>query len=457
MGETSLFIFRRDLRLYDNTGLIEALNNSDTVIPIFIFTPTQLDSQRNKLKSNNCVQFMIESLKDLEANLEKKGGKLYYFYGEPDKVVEQILESKNIDSVYVNRDYTLYSKKRDNKMEKVCKKNKVIFNSYDDSLLLPLHSVLTGSGTVYKVFTPFYNKAKGLPIPKPEANSRKNYYSGSLKGQYKGSIDKFYDNNPNIHVKGGRKAGKKILKELKEHKDYDKTRDTPSIETTHLSAYNKFGCVSIREVYWECVDQLGESNGLVRQLFWRDFYYNIGAEYDDIWKGKPFYEKYEDLEWYGTSSQFKKWKEGKTGYPIIDAAMRQLNQTGYMHNRCRLIVANFLIKLVGINWKKGEYYFARQLVDYDPNQNNGNWQWVASTGAVSEQSTRIYNPWSQTRKIDPKCEYIKTWLPELKDLPESDIFKWNVTYVEYDIDYPKPMIDYKEAREKGLKMYKAIS
>jgi len=452
---TSIFIFRRELRLYDNTALIEALKNSDTVIPIFIFTPTQLDS--NKLKSNNCVQFMIESLKELEEDLKKKGGKLYYFYDEPEKVLEKIMTEKTIDAVYVNRDYTLYSKKRDEKLEKVCKKNGADFNSYDDSLLLPLHSVVTGSGTVYKVFTPFFNKAKNLPIPKPEANSRKNYYSGSLKGQYKGSIDKFYgEKNPNLHLHGGRKLGKKILKSLGEHGDYDKTRDQPAVETTHLSAYNKFGCVSIREVYWAFVEQLGKSNGLVRQLYWRDFYYNLGAEFDHVWKGKPFYEKYQDLDWYGTSAQFKKWKEGKTGYPIIDAAMRQLNQTGYMHNRCRLLVSNFLIKLLGINWKKGEYYFAKKLVDYDPNQNNGNWQWVASTGAVSEQSTRIYNPWSQTRKIDPKCEYIKEWVPELKDLPESDIFKWDVTYVEYEIDYPRPMMDYKEAREKGLNMYKSI-
>lgn len=454
MYDTSLFIFRRDLRLYDNTALIEALKNSKKVIPVFIFTPTQLT--KNKLKSSNCVQFMIESLKELNDELKKKGGKLYYFFDEPDVALKNILSEKNIDAVYVNRDYTLYSKKRDNKLEKICKSNDVEFLSYDDSLLLPLHSVLTGSSTVYKVFTPFFNKAKGLPVAKPDANSRKNYYSGPLKGVYKGNIDKFYEHNPDLHVNGGRSAGKKILKNLKEHKDYDKTRDTPSIETTHLSAYNKFGCVSIREVYWAFVDQLGKNNGLVRQLYWRDFYYNLGAEFDHIWQGKPFYEKYDKIKWFGPVSHFNKWKSGKTGYPIIDAAMRQLNQTGYMHNRCRLLVANFLIKLLGVNWKKGEYYFAQQLVDYDPNQNNGNWQWVAGSGAVSEQSTRIYNPWTQTRKIDPKCEYIKRWLPELEDVPESDIFKWNVTYVEYEVDYPKPIIDYKTAREKGLKMYGSL-
>lgn len=456
MHQLSIFIFRRSLRLSDNTGLIQALKESKKVIPIFIFTPEQL--VKNRFKSNNCVQFMMESLEELDGKLRDKGSRLFYFFGKQDEIIGKLIKKYNIDAVYTNRDYTRYSVKRDNKIEKVCENNDTKFYSIEDLLLQPFGSILTGGNTIYTKFTPFHKKAKKVPVKKPVTNKYKNYYpkKNKLINEYKKNIHKFYKKNDNLHVNGGRKNALKILNKISQFKGYNKNRDELTYNTTHLSAYIKFGCVSIREVYHTFKKKLQSTNKLLTQLYWRDFYYNISQEYPNIYSG-AMKEKYNKIKWTNNSTWFRKWKEGKTGFPIVDAGMRQMNTTGFMHNRARLIVSNFLIKVLLTNWQKGEWYFATQLVDYDPAVNNGNWQWSSSSGADSQPYFRVFNPWLQGKKFDKDAEYIKKWVPELEDVPNRDIHKWNEVYDKYvGTGYPKPIVDYKKQKEKGVKMYARI-
>ena len=230
---------------------------------------------------------------------------------------------------------------------------------------------------------------------------------------------------------------------------YSKTRNELSISTSELSPYIKFGCISIREVY----QAFKTKHDFIRQLFWRDFYANILYSFPHV-LGSAMKPNYNKLHWHNNSNLFKKWCNGETGYPVVDAGMRQLLQTGYMHNRARLIVSSFLVKTLLISWEKGEKYFAQHLVDYDPASNNGNWQWTAGSGADSQPYFRIFNPWEQTKNYDSNCEYIKQWIPELKDVPNKDILNWENTYSQYkNIKYPKPIVNYKTQKELTLHMY----
>jgi deoxyribodipyrimidine photo-lyase len=263
-------------------------------------------------------------------------------------------------------------------------------------------------------------------------------------------MKKFTVVNPNILVNGGRKEGIKLLRRAKKTQTkYIKTRNDLSGSTSQLSAFIKFGCVSIREVYHE----MKEIKDFSRQLVWRDFYANIMFEYSHV-MGKPMKLRYENIKWDNNMIWFKAWCNGKTGFPIVDAGMTELNTTGYCHNRSRLIVMSFLIKIMFIDWRKGEKYFATQLIDYDPSSNNGNTQWVAGSGADSQMYNRIFNPWTQAKTYDPCCKYIKKWLPQLKDVPNSDIFNWDTKWKDYShVKYIKPICDYKKQREIVLKSY----
>jgi deoxyribodipyrimidine photo-lyase len=454
--QTSIFIFRRDLRLHDNTGLLAALRKSETVIPIFIMTPTQLID--NPYKSDNCVQFMFESLEDLDGQIRKvSDSKLYYFFGETVDVLDEIIAKSKASAVFVNRDYTPYSRKRDKEIAKMCQRSEIEFCSYEDLLLQPVGSVLTGSGTIYTKFTPFFNNARKIPVRDPVVNRYKNYWTGKIKNEYKGNVQEFYQENDSILVNGGRRLALKRLSLIKQFSNYNKTRNDLSGETTHLSAYIKFGCVSIREVYHIFLTKLGRNNDLVKQLYWREFYYNISEAFPHIYSKKgAMREQYDKIPWNKPGKLFKRWKEGRTGFPIIDACMRQMNTSGFMHNRGRLIVSNFLIKIMGISWKEGEKYFATQLVDYDLPNNNGNWQWGAGSGADSQQYNRVFNPWIQSQKFDPDGIYIKRWVPELEDVPAADLHQWDEKHSEYQVEYPEPMLDYKSAKAAVQKMYLAI-
>jgi len=449
----SLFIFRRDLRLDDNTGLLAAAKQSQTVIPCFIFDPAQV-GDTNEFRSTNCIQFMIESLQDLQEQLKKHNGKLYLFFGKADDVIKKLIAQESIDAVFVNRDYTPYSLKRDQAIEQLCHYYKIEFESHDDLLLNSPESIKTGNGTPYGVFTAFWKRSIKEPVAEPINFKKTNFYTQSIDLEESDLIFKkiLPKKNPKIGILGGRQESAKILKHISDFTNYLKTRDIPELKTSRLSAYIKFGTHSIREIYHQFANALGKNHPLIKQLYWRDFFTQV-AYYSPFVFGHSYHKQYDSLPWSYDKKQFTAWCEGKTGFPIVDAGMRELNATGFMHNRVRMIVASFLTKDLHINWLLGEKYFAQQLVDYDPCVNNGNWQWSASTGYDAQPYFRIFNPWLQQSKFDPHCEYIKQWVPELKKAPIKTIHDWYKTK-ENISGYPRPIVDH--AKESALSkiMYK---
>ena len=420
----SAYIFRRDLRLNDNTALLAALEQSDTVYCFFCLDPRQVG--KNEYKSDNAIEFMFNSLTELADDLKKNGGKLHIFHGRPTE-----LPLDKFDAVYVNRDYTPFSVQRDKELQAACEKAGATFHSFHDYLLTNPGDVMTGGGTPYTVYTPFMRRARTVPVRKVVENTHTNY--GSMK--VGGPLPKIHS-NPHLFRKGGRTEALSILSELNNHKKYYDERNFPSIMgTTGLSAHNKFGTVSIREVYWAMKKTVGLDNGLVNELYWRDFYTHVAYHYPHVF-GSAFRKKYNDVKWSHDKKLFKLWCEGKTGFPIVDAGMRQLNETGWMHNRVRMIVASFLTKTLHIDWQWGEKYFAQKLVDYDPCVNNGGWQWAASTGTDAQPYFRIFNPWRQQEKFDADCAYIKRWVPELSGYTRKEIHKGEATeqIVDHDVE-----------------------
>lgn len=422
MAEKCLFIFRRDLRLEDNLGLIFAAQNAKKVIPCFIFTPEQIE--HNPYRSNHCLQFMIESLEDLSDQLKERGGKLYYFYDQPEEVVGKCIKKLGVDLVVANRDYTPYAQVRDQKIGAVCKKNKVEFHIADDALLNAPEETLKADGEPYTVFTPYFKNASKIEVPLPQKNRASNYFTQSIPFAEKSIV--LSQRNPKPFLKGGREAGLKILKQM-----------------THLSPYLKFTVLSPREVY----HQLRGHPDLIRSLYWRDFFSHIAFFFPHVF-GHAFRKKYDRVKWSYDKKAFHRWCEGKTGFPIVDAGMREMNETGFMSNRVRMITASFLTKDLHIDWRWGEKYFAQQLIDYDPAVNNGNWQWVASTGCDAQPYFRIFNPWTQQKKFDPDCEYIKQWVPELKKASSKEIHSGKAT---------EPMVDHTKESKLAIKLYRSVS
>lgn len=456
MHDLSLFIFTRDLRLVDNTSLNLALKNSKKVIPIFILNPLQLNEKENSYKSDNCVQFMMECLDELNSELKKINSRLFYFYGDNETIITKFIKYVNIDAVYINRDYTPFAKKREKEIEKICNLNKINFICEEDYMLTGSNGVLKDNGTTYLKFTPYYRAAQKIKKKKVDTKKYSNYLSKTTKFffEYKKSIHEFYEENNKVWVRGGRKNALNILKKIKNYKNYNKDREFPSLlGTTSLSAYLKFNVVSIREVFETFTSNLASSNHLITQLYWRDFYMQIMANHDVVRKAMK--ESYNTIKWENNAGLIKKWKEGKTGIPIIDAAMRQMNTVGWMHNRCRMIVSNFFVKIMRCDWMIGEKYFAQKLVDYEISQNNGGWQWSASTGTDSQPYFRVFSPWKQANMYDKDCEYIKRYVPELKNVPNKVILKWDELWEDYKIiSYPKPMIqNIQDEFKKTLKLY----
>jgi deoxyribodipyrimidine photo-lyase len=402
-----LFIFRRDFRSIDNIGL-NSIGREDTIYPVFIFTPEQITS--NKYKSDNSVQFMIESLLDLKKNIN-----ITFCYGDMLKVIEDIVIKNNIDSIRCNTDYTPYAIKREKKIETLAKKLKVEFTYYHDVLLFEPSTIRNQSGSIYQKFTPFYRYAIKQKVSNPTNKKIGGIKKVDTKYEITSSkMHSFYTKNDLISVHGGRSDALLILKGIKEFSKYESTRDKLHIDTTHLSAYLKFGCVSIRECFHAMKKSFNLSHPLIRQLIWREFYYHLGYGFIERF-GNSLKTKYDNIVWENDMTLFKAWCSGKTGYPIVDSCMMQLNTTGWMHNRGRLIVASFLIKNLHIDWKLGEKYFAQKLVDYDVLVNQGNWQWVSGSGADSQPYFRVFNPWLQSDKFDKEALYIKKWLPQLME------------------------------------------
>lgn len=462
--EKGLFLFHRDLRIIDNVGLIQAFIECEKVYTCFIFTPEQVGSQ-NTFRSTNAIQFMIESLSELSSEIRKHGGELIVLYGNPTEMSRVLIRSLGVSAVFVNKDYSPYALERESSLADVCKKTDVAYNETSDYYLYEPGTVLTTTGKYYQKFTPFYDAVVGRKVPGVYPYYKRYYqtlskYSGNIA--HKTTLDEMMrryggalvsDSSGRL-VRGGRAEGVARLKHaLKDQKRYSVDRDYLTYETTRLSAYIKFGCVSIREVYHACVHTYGRSSGLIRELIWREFFAHVLYGFPRVLGGYT----YKDVAWRKSTVDFTKWKHGNTGFPIVDACMRELNETGYMHNRGRMIVANFLVKTLLIHWKWGEQYFAQMLTDYDPASNNGNWQSISATGVDQKPYFRDMNPWIQSAKFDPEAEYIKRWVPELKDVVPREIHKWDLYWNDpkhRGIKYPKPMVFYGEQKAKMLAMYR---
>lgn len=456
LHQNTLFIFRRDLRLEDNTGLITALEESKQVLSCFILDPRLLNQPT---PHRNAIQFMFEALYDLDNQLQQKQSQLRIFEGIPEEILPKLISSYDLDAVFVNRDYTPFSRRRDARIQKNCEDAKIVFKQFADALLNEPETISTKSNDPYRVFTPFFRKASGIPISTPKKNPYTNYLSIRRDPQKKLTqilTVKKSDYTNTLLVPGTREAGLDILDNLEAFKQYEITRDIPGQHgTTRLSAHIKFGLCSIREVYSAIVDQLGPSHPLIRQLYWRDFYTHIAYHYPHVFT-RAFKRRYNAIQWNTDKVLFETWCQGKTGFPIVDAGMRELNTTGWMHNRIRMIVASFLTKDLHINWQWGERYFANKLIDYDPAVNNGNWQWAASTGVDAQPYFRIFNPWRQQEKYDPDCNYIKTWIPAIANMEPTIIHSWyKSTEFDSQINYPKPIVDHKQESQYSKELYKS--
>lgn len=447
-----IYIFRRDLRTKDNKGLNEAIKKAKDenlqIILIFIFTIEQV--KNNDYKSDASVHFMINSLKQIP--------NLFCFYGTNEMILKYLFKKKDLDVKYLffNKDTSHYARQRDRMIENLCNEYEVECFMIEDYNLHPLESIRSSSDSYYTVYTPFYNKASQMNVDKPYTENFTNYFTNVINSKYLIKLDdaytKFVSKKSNRYIlKGGRSEGMALLlKTTIEQKEYEKTRNNASINTSLLSAHIKFGTLSIREVYYHFKKNAFSS--LIGQLYWNEFYdllmYNL--PYSKT-LGKSNFKDLK-IKWKHNEKFFESWKSGNTGFPFIDAGMRQLNNEGWMHNRARMAVANFLSMVLHIDWRKGEKYFATKLIDYDVAQNNGNWQWSVGVGVDKTGYLRIFNPITQSKSHDPECEYIKKYIEELKNVPNEHIHKWDVHAKDYDI-YAKPIVDYKEQRKTTLKLY----
>jgi deoxyribodipyrimidine photo-lyase len=418
----NVFLFHRDFRIHDNLAL-NALSQHGPVVCIFIFTPMQIKPNQNEFYSSRSFQFMCESLEELRQELRSKGSDLYTFYGD----TLTVLKTLPMKSIGFNLDYTPFARRRADSIVEYCLEQNIPCITEQDYLLAPMGTFVKPDKTPYVVYTSFKNRALQYTVPKPHTPT---IHFETLKIKHDHYIPT-YKTQSQIH--GGRKEA---LKRLDFHYQHDQF--TP---TTELSAYLKYGCLSIREAYAANTNQTYR-----QQLIWREFFYYIACYFPQVLESRANFKA--KLPWRQSTHDFERWCNGTTGFPIVDAAMRQLNQTGYMHNRGRLITANFLTRLLGIDWRLGESYFATHLIDYDPCVNNGNWQWVAGTGVDrAPYSQRIFNPWIQSAKFDPDAVYIKRWIPALKDIPPKHLHQWSQYFTE---KHPKPIIDYAEARAQRL-------
>ena len=443
----TVFLFRRDLRIYDNTALNNLRDNypSAKILPIFIFNKKQIDKDKNKYYSANAVQFLFESLDELP--------EINCYYTDNDLTVLADLKKRlGIKAIAFNKDYTPFAINRDKEIQDWCKTNGVDCITAEDYSLFKIGAVMKDDNKPYLKFTPFYKKAI---LKKPEAirSGQEKPFPFFNDNKSKSLVDlKFLrpTSNPYLKVNGGRKRALEILKKVKENyfKDYDKDRDYPYLDkTTKLSAFIKFGCLSIREIYFA----LPVKHALVRELIWREFYLYINFFFPHIY-GSAYNRKYSKVKWDNNQELFEKWKAGITGFPLVDASMRQLNTTGWLHNRCRMIVASFLTKNLFIDWRWGEQYFASKLVDYDPSSNNGGWQWCASTGTDSQPYFRIFSPSAQLEKFDKDCLFVKQWIPELREVDKKIILNWEKNN-NYNLNYPKPIIDAKETAKRFISRF----
>jgi deoxyribodipyrimidine photo-lyase len=428
MSKISIFWFRRDLRLHDNAGLYHALESGNPVLPIFIFDKNILDKLENK--KDRRVEFIHNIIFEIQSELVKLGSNLLVKYGSPEEIFPVLLNEYDVSSIYSNHDYEAYAHDRDNSVREYAMSEGVDFQTFKDQVIFEKTEILSGGGTPYTVFTPYSRKWKEkLSDFYLKSYPNENYSDNYLKTN-KTPI-------PSLAEMGFEKTENHFpSKQIRESivKNYAEKRNFPAIEgTSRLSVHLRFGTVSIRELARKAEDL---SETWLNELIWRDFYFSILHNFPHVGQGHPFRREYEKIEWRNNEQEFQRWCEGKTGYPIVDAGMRELNTTGFMHNRVRMITASFMIKHLLIDWRWGEAYFAKKLIDFDLSANNGGWQWAAGSGCDAAPYFRVFNPRLQTEKFDKNLDYIKKWIPELNSS-----------------DYPQPIVDHDFARKRVLEVY----
>ena len=423
----TVFWFRRDLRLHDNHGLFQALKYSDQVLPIFIFDPHILE----QLPTDDArVTFIHEQLSQLQQQLQTIGKSLAVFYGNPIQVLEQLAVENQIDAVFCNHDYEPSAIKRDLAIENILKDKGISFHTFKDQVIFERNEVVKDDGSPYVVYTPFSKKWKDkLSITHIEFYDS----AGLLQNITSHSYPFLTLENIGFTASNIKMPPYNISEKLIDN--YEATRNFPAVAgTSLLGTYLRFGVVSIREMV--NLARKSENLTFLNELIWREFFMQILWHFPHT-VTQSFKPAYDAIVWNNNEDDFKKWCNGQTGYPIVDAGMRELNATGLMHNRVRMIVASFLCKHLLIDWRWGEAYFAQNLLDYEMASNVGNWQWAAGSGVDAAPYFRIFNPTEQIKKFDKDLKYIKKWVPELE--------------TQY---YPKPIVDHKEARERCLKVYK---
>ena len=423
----NIFWMRRDLRLDDNTALYHVLKTRENVLPVFIYNPDILE--RLEVRPDFRVNFIYKTLAGIKESLEKLGSSLYIAHGRPQDVFKRMAEEYHICSVYTNRDYEPYSVYRDLQVERFLKINKIEYHSYKDHVLFEKDELVKEDGKPYTVFTPYKNKflEKFNKEMVRSLNTAQYFHNFiRIKPLPVMSIEMLGFEPLNI-VFPSKALPQTLLEE------YAANRDFPARNgTSKLSVHLRFGTISIRKVTALAVLH---SDTFLSELIWRNFYSQILWYFPHV-VTRAFKPIYDNIRWENNLDHFNAWCQGKTGYPMVDAGMRELNQTGFMHNRLRMITASFLCKHLLIDWRWGETYFAGKLDDYDLASNNGGWQWAAGSGCDAAPYFRIFNPELQAKKFDPENEYIRKWVPEF-DTP----------------DYCKPIIDHRFARERALKRY----
>jgi deoxyribodipyrimidine photo-lyase len=424
--EVVIFWFRRDLRLEDNTGLWKALSSGYKVIPVFIFDTEIL----GKLEPDDArVSFIFEAISTINRKLKTVGSEIFIIHGTPEESFKILLSTFSIVGVYINRDYEPYSINRDSKIQKILISKQIPLYSFKDQVIFEKSEIVKDNGKPYTVYTPYSTRwlkefkesfIQIIPSTDLIGNFRKHdYHSVSLE-----SI-------------GFKKSTIPVRKpELSEASifNYNFTRDIPSAAgTSMIGPHLRFGTISIREVMRKT---FGISLVYTKELVWREFFTQILFHFPHV-EDSSFRREYDRILWLNNEESFEKWCSGKTGFPLVDAGMRELNQTGYMHNRVRMVAANFLTRHLLTDWRWGEAWFASRLLDYELSSNNGNWQWSAGTGCDAVPYFRIFNPELQVKKFDPELLYIKKWIPEFG----TD-------------NYPSPVVDHSFARDRAIKYYK---
>ena len=428
MDKISIFWFRRDLRLHDNVALFNALKSGEKVLPIFIFDTSILD----KLPKNDArVSFIIKELRSMNEHLKSFDASIDIYHGKPIEVFESLIKKYPIASVFTNHDYEPYAIKRDQEIKELLSSENINFNSFKDQVIFEKNEITKKDGNPYVVYTPYSKKW----IEAYEQINHTHYTSEDLLSQlYTQSKAKeltleelgFEETNTPI---------KNYIFNSRIINEYEETRNFPALDnTSKLGPHLRFGTVSVRQMVSRAEEQ--ENKTFLKELIWREFFMQILWHFPHTHKDS-FKPKYDRIVWRNNEDDFKKWCNGTTGYPMVDAGMRQLNNTGFMHNRVRMLVGSFLCKHLLIDWRWGEAYFAEKLHDYEMSSNVGNWQWVAGTGVDASPYFRIFNPTSQIKKFDKDFSYIRKWVPDFQELT-----------------YPSPMVDHKFARERCLRTYK---